>query len=535
MLYSIVIIDDDFTIRKGLSKNIRWEDNGLQLKGTASDGEEGLKLIEDTRPDIVISDIRIPFFTGLEITQIAKEKYPDMKVILLTGYDDFKYAQEALRLRAYDYIMKPVDNAVLLDTVKRAVNELENEKNLKQQIVESMPLLRQRFLLELIGGKFKKEDEIESSMKFLGIPLKKGDFIVMVVKPDDYFAARPKVNVLEHEMLKTKVLNKCNEVLAGTEAGITFDSGLDEIVVLLANSFEDTDGFIRNSSNIAENIREKIRSSLKTTVTIGMGMPYRRFTDIARSFFEARSAVEYRHIYGRDQFLFIKDTGFPGEDEYIDISGRNIDILLKVKLGMTNDALDIVSQIEDEFIQRGFASLNYLRLIAIEITIMVMKNIEGRLQESNPSDCFQNFYEICNEIYDMQTVHEIFARVKKLVSDISSSVADNRETQQKKVVRKAAEYIENQYIREGLSLNDVAGNVHVNPTYLSILFKKEMSINFSDFVLNTRMNKAKELLRDTCMKTYEVAERVGYNNPQYFSVCFKKHTGLAPQDFKKQC
>ncbi|HYH02557.1 MAG TPA: helix-turn-helix domain-containing protein, partial [Bacillota bacterium] len=250
------------------------------------------------------------------------------------------------------------------------------------------------------------------------------------------------------------------------------------------------------------------------------------------SFREARAATEFRHIFGKNQVLTIADTGMPLGGELLDSTEYQEALRLKIKLGLDDEALGILNEIEKRLSQGQFIALSAVQLIGMQLAIGALQ--EAQFGESDPVGQNRFFFERCRPIQEGETVQEIFGALRALVTEITSQINWKRESLQESVIGKAMQYIENNYCREGLSLTDVAQVVHVSPVYLSIMFKKEKNINFSDYLTELRMKRAMELLRNSDLKTYEVAERIGYSNPQYFSVCFKKYCGASPSDFKKQ-
>ncbi|WP_134699234.1 response regulator [Ammoniphilus sp. YIM 78166] len=524
-MYKLVIVDDDRIIRRGLS-SISWEDYGYQLVGEAPDGERGLEVIAEERPHIVISDIKMPFMDGLEMSRIIKEKYPEIKVILLTGYDDFKFAQEAIKLRAYDYLLKPVDREVLIEKVKLASMEWENERKAEKQIKEGMPFLRQRFLKRLFYQQGRQGD-LQKEMEFLGINLTGRHMAACLIKLDEYKQAE----IMEKEMLKYCVFNIVEEILHKENHGLVYDSESDELIVLYTND-EEVDEARQGFYRFAEHIRENVSLYLKTTVTIALGRMYGDISEVALSYEEARSAIEFRHLIGKDQVFSIEDTGLAPNPTANKSKGLENELVLKVKLGLAQEVKDLLLNMHEQWREEK-KSLHHVRLMALQLVVLLFREAEEWAKdwvEDHREDLGTHYHEI----HELQTAQEIVAKLEETTSSLLSFVKQQRESQKNATVDKAMRYIEENFHQEGLSLQDVAKEVHISPTYLSILFKQDKNINFSEFVLETRMKKAMELLRQQNLKAYEVAEMVGYNNPQYFSVSFKKYTGYSPLDFKKQ-
>jgi two-component system, response regulator YesN len=521
-MYKIAIIDDDRIIRRGLSNIFSEENCGFRLVGTASDGEKGLELIEEHRPQIVVSDINMPFMNGLEMARIVKEKYPEIKVILLTGYEDFKYAQEAIKVRAFDYILKPIDSEALVEKVKLAADEWENEQKKDKQIQEGMPLLHAQFFKKLIYNEIDSAN-VKKEMDTLGIQLQGSQFTVLLMKVDE-------LQELNGNNLKEAVQRMCLDVFKNKEEGIVFEWDGDELCAVFSYSqqrIEDN----RAAFDIAEQIRFHVKNNLNTTVTIAVGNMYQSLTGIALSYQSARAAMDLRHMIGKDKVFSIKDFKFPMQVNSINFNELEEELVEKVKLGLSHEVLMVLEEMNNQLIDQKLIRLHEVRLMAIRIVVLLFHETEKwtkQFEESN-LDLTSSY----NKMMQMQTVEEIFNEISDIAVRLAGYANTHRKSKEPTLVEKAMKYIEENYEKEGLSLQQVAREVHVSSAYLSNIFKVEKGINFGDFLLKTRMKKAMELLRDQNMKAYEVAEMVGYSNPQYFSVCFKKYTNYSPVDFKK--
>ncbi|HYH03587.1 MAG TPA: response regulator, partial [Bacillota bacterium] len=229
-MYRLMIVDDDAIIRRGLSQNIAWAEQGLELVGTAGDGEQGLEMFAQFHPEIVISDIKMPFLDGMGLARRLLNIAPRTKLILLTGYGEFEYAKQALELKIFDYILKPVDLEVLLQTVQRAAAMLEEENKVRWQIEESRPLLQQRFLTRLVEGKYATEEEALAEATFLGMNPRQETFAVIVVKIDEYHNASLFSGVAAQETAKFQIINLCRDIASDQVA--VLNPGGDTLVLI---------------------------------------------------------------------------------------------------------------------------------------------------------------------------------------------------------------------------------------------------------------------------------------------------------------
>jgi two-component system response regulator YesN len=528
-MYNLIIADDDVIIRRGLSKNIDWEGHGFDLIGTAGTGKEALMLAESRKPDIVITDIRMPHMDGLELTERLIAKYPDVKVILMTSFEEFEFAQKALKLKVFDYILKPFENEALLDTVNRAAAEYRREKTVQKQIFDSMPLLRQLFWEHLISGRFE-ETELAKESEFLGIDLHAAHFATSVIKIDDYQS--PKIrNRFGQEMLKFCVGNIIQEMIGHMEKCYVVHYDGEEIV-LLFGSYDVPMTMLHEIHALMEEVRENVEKFLKTTITVGVGPVYERPLSLYQSYTEAKAVLEYRHITGTNQVLIAKDVNLQPEVETISVQGLEKELLVKVRLGMEAPALSIINQLEQEVLNRKFVPLQQLHILGTEIALLLYREFWEWIHTPQMEERFGGFTHFCANLQIMTTSKEIFATIRDFTVELIAEICARRDSHQKQLLNKAFQYIESNYSQEELSLQNVADHVNVSSGHLSAVFKKVGNTLFSDYLLKTRMKMALNLMSREDCKSYEIAYKVGFSNPQYFSVCFKKYTGFSPSEYR---
>ncbi|MFD0676079.1 MULTISPECIES: response regulator [unclassified Paenibacillus] len=528
-MHNLIIADDDVIIRRGLSKTIDWASHGFNLAGTAGTGREALLLAGERKPDIVLSDIRMPHIDGLELAEQLMGKYPDVKIILMTSYEDFEYAQKALKLKVFDYVLKPFENEALIETMQRAAAEHDRECKVRKQIYDSMPLLRQLFWERLISGRFQ-EIELAEEAQFLGIDLQAKHFVTSVIKLDDYFS--PKVrNRFGQEMLRYCVGNIIQEMTAHLEQCYVFHYDGEEIV-LVFGSQDEREVISQRIQWLMEEFRGNVETYLKTTVTVGVGQVCKRPISIRRSYVEAKTMLEYRHIVGTNQVLIAKDVDLQPVVETAGPQGWEQELLVKVKLGMREEVLAIISRLEQDVLNRKFVPLQELHILGTEIALLLYREFWEWIHTWQMKQRFGGFTHFCTNLQTMTTSKEIFAVIREFVIELIEEIDSRRDSHQKQLLGKAYRFIEDNYSREELSLQEVADHVNVSTGHLSSIFKKVGGKVFSDFLLEIRMKAALSLMSREDCKTYEIAYRVGFSNPQYFSVCFKKYTGFAPSDYR---
>jgi two-component system response regulator YesN len=522
-MLQIMLVDDEAIIRLGLSKNIAWESHGFRISALAEDGEQALACMEKDTPDIVITDIRMPFIDGLELAAHIRDRFPQVKVIMLTGYEDFSYAQRAIQLQTHDYILKPVNYELLLETVKKASAEILRNRKLALTISESTPLLRRQFFQQLLANRYNRS-QIEAKLELLNLTLPEECYSVLIIKIDEFENEFRLKKIMEKELFKFCVMNIAEET-AG-EHSIIFDDGGDQIVLIIEHS-----GSGNEADHIAEDIRTNVKKYLLNTVSIGIGNTQFNCEHVYRSYQEALATLKFRHIYGTDTVLSFASTGAPADGRSMMSDVQEQKLAFFVRSRDEAEVMNFMERMENEFVNNKITDLPYIRMMAMQILFRIYVELEEQylLVEMTAKS---EYLKLFNSIEGLQTVKEIFDELRQAISGLIEAVRAEKTGSQALLVHKAAELIEQHFSEEDLNLQYVAKQLHINPVYLSTIFKRVKGINFSTFVQEFRMKQAMRLFTNSNLLTYEVAEKVGYSNPNYFSASFKKFTGSSPSEFK---
>lgn len=524
-MYKVVIVDDDRIIRKGLSSVIPWAEHGFELVGVAADGEEGLELIKANQPQIVISDIQMPFMNGLEMTKAIKDLDMNTKIILLTGYEDFKYAHEAIKLKAFDYLLKPVETSELIEKLIQASTELAIEYEKEAQISDSQAYLQQVFLKKLSHSSFTTTD-LMKELHVLGIQPYGTCTTVLYVKMDQ-------VEFGSHftlEGMKANLIEECKSVIAKMEIeGYILHAEAEHFAIFLFDTEMTMENARARVDEITQEVRLNVEACFSTTVTISTGRRYPHIDGIGCSYLEAKKAMEFRHMMGTNRAFSIEEIEETNTEEMA-IENRLVEELIRyISLGLPEKVALLLEGVKKDIISTKMVSLEEIILLAIRCIHLMLHEASIMAKTWD----YTRFTQSESKLMKMQTIDEIFLEITNISMDLASFVKELNRNQKHSLVDKAIRFIKENYHESSVNLQMVAEQVHVSSAYLSNLFKVEKGFNFGDFLLETRMKKAMELFRTTDFKSYEVAEKVGYSNPQYFSSSFKKYTGYSPAEFKR--
>ncbi|MGO4108348.1 response regulator [Paenibacillus sp. YAF4_2] len=530
-MYTILLVDDEAVVREGIRERIPWGELGFECVADCENGVQALEEIERLRPHIVLTDINMPFMDGLALSRQVMNQYPDMKVVILTGYDDFEYAQQALKLKVKDFILKPVTAAELSAMLHKLRLELDEEKQeredlarLQSQLHESMPLLKERFL-ERMSTMALSEKEMALRLRYFQIRLTGPHYIGLAIDTDRLDEQGGADT--DKELLRFAVYNIAQEFVSEEPNYALFRSREERVMVILGGEREEL--LQEKAQELAERIRQSAVQFLKLTVSVGIGTTVEGYARIRTSCKEAVAALDYRLILGDNSVITLSDmekrrsspAGHPPEFDRELIAG--------IKTGTTEE----VERAIEALISHNKAELTsidqcYLR---IQKTILAVMQTLGDIG-CKEADVFGTGVNPMTEIYRFRTMEEIGAWLKTACRQAVLSVTATRSDQCRSQIEEAISYLENNYEDEDLSVKAVCKHVLMSVSYFSAAFKAQTGKTFIEYLTAIRMDKARELLKFTSLRTYEIAARTGYSDAQYFSVLFKKHTGESPTDYR---
>lgn len=533
-MYKLAIFEDEPTVRKNIIKKIDWEKYGFEIVGEAENGKEALEVIEATSPDVIITDIEMPFMDGLELSKITREKYPTVKIVILTGFDEFKYAQSAIELEVVEYILKPVSSEGLITTIKKLklqldieIDQKENLQLLKQNYLKSLPILRENFLNELITNKHENIDVLEKA-NYLNMNFNGKIFICSVISIDKTSIIKTNFAQSNYELIKFAVLNTSREIVEKINLGYVF-SHEDHIVIL--NIFLDSDKVQIEEKlfKYLEEVRYSIEKYMKITVSIGIGNLSYNIEEISNSYKNALISLNYRFIIGSNKLIYIDDIE-PQNQIKIEFDQKKEDMLLtSIKFGNKDDVCNTIEVLFNYFKEEK-TSFNDYQVYLLEILAVIVKVSKSLMLDTG--ELFGQNYNLFVEMFKFNTIMEVKEWFKNICVRLMTSISARRQSSCKMHVENALKYIKENYWDSGISLNSVSSYLHISPSYFGAIFKDKVGETFINYLLSVRMNNTKNLISTTNLKNYEIAEKVGYTDQYYFSHSFKKYFKISPNEFR---
>ncbi|MBT2759813.1 response regulator [Paenibacillus sp. ISL-20] len=531
-MYTILIVDDEPIVREGIRNRIQWADHGFECIGDCENGRDALEAVTRQPPDVVLTDINMPYMDGLELSRHITERFPKTKIIILTGFDDFEYAQQAVKLQVTDFILKPVTSAELrkmLDKLKLEMDEehgrTEYLKRLKYQLNESLVLLKERFLERLASSPMKRS-EIESKLSYFDIPLPGPLYIAMAADMDEL---RTDEQHADNELHAFALYNIMQELLADEPGTVVFRYKENKVMTILSG-FGEEDLHAR-AQELAEEIRGSTKQFMKFTVTLGIGTICREIQDIRYSCRASEAALEYRLLIGRDQVVHITDLEKRGDAPLLDGIETESALISAIRAGTDSEVKTCIRRLISEL---GSASISielcYVRIVRVMLAVLQTLMEIG----CNENELIGKEKSLLSDLHSFRSLDEIEHWLNEVCEQALKDVAKTRKDLTRSQMLEAVDFIQRNYEDPELSIKTVCSRIFMSTSYFSALFKTHTGRTFVEYVTEVRMEKAKELLKHSSMKTYEIAAKTGYQDPQYFSVLFKKHIGDTPTEYRNK-
>ncbi|MCR5269298.1 MAG: response regulator [Lachnospiraceae bacterium] len=526
-LYKVMLVDDEADAREAIARCVDWNAIGYQVVAEAENGEDALEKAEMYAPDVVLTDIQMPFMDGLTFCRKLKNVMPDTRIIIFSGYDEFEYAQEAIRLEAEEYILKPINAEELIKVFGRIKERLDedfdrrhNIDRLKRFYQDSLPILKEQFLIGMLEGRLNAE-QIEGLASDYQLKLDAPFYTVGVLKQEeDTDGLQP----LGAGLLGVSLKNMTEEFFSDSPDFICMNYLGTVVVIAGLKSTQALNAFISGMDQICK--MSKKQYGLDTTA--GIGKVYGNSRDIARSYEEAREATMYRMLLDADQAIYIGDVE-PKNAEVMTMDEKLIERLLReIKIGNEKSMTEAVGAIMAH-LKKSSVSIPQLRMWCTEIAIELSRLASMYKAEAELGDP-EKLFDAIEQFHSFDEMNEWLT---KLCDDLMQSIRRNRQDATRLLGEKAIEYIREHYQDSHLSVDMVCQHLGVGATYFSSIFKKETGMNFVAYLTKIRMEEAVSLLENTEEKSYVIAGMVGYEEPTYFSYVFKKQYGVSPAKYRQ--
>lgn len=526
--YNVLLVDDEKEVCQVIIRKLDWESMGFHIVGYAANGVEALEMAEELQPDVVMTDIKMPYMDGLTLSKKLKEAYQKIKIIIFSGFDEFEYAKEAIKVEATEYILKPINESELREVFERVKTDLDRELDerrnidkLRQYYLESLPVLQENFYITLLEGRLSQE-QIEETLKNYQIQWAESSCIVTILHISsknlpaqmDSFLAAISVKRLAEEQLQKKWDSKIFVYLGD---------------VILITSMSEEKNAIAGYTDTMDRFCKLAKRVCGVTVTAGIGYICDTMKELSSSYEGARHAVSYRVLYGSERAINIAEIDpYEEREESWGESGSIQKIIHEIKMGDREKLKQAVSEGVKHLAETSPSIMKYRVFVMTFITEV----FRFGSKKINMEQVFEKQQDIYGHAMQMESPEELKNWILEIAERMQDMVLSERDDTVKSFVEQAVEYVHEHYGEQNLSVETICRSLGVSNAYFSTLFKKETGKTFINFLTDCRMEKAVELLLERDEKTYMVAEKVGYSDPNYFSYVFKRKFGVSPSKYK---
>ena len=533
MSYNVYLVEDEYMLREYVKSNAIWKNGPYVLCGDASNGEDAWQDIQNAPVDILVTDIKMPFMDGLELSRLVRENRPEIKIIILSGYDDFSYAKQALALGVTDYLLKPLKPDDLLKTLARTAELIDKEQQQKRSLQtlqelanESLEMSRHKFLAQLCSG-LLSEQRIVPELDRLHLQMDAAYYTGCILILHELGRAE-----MDDETYLT-FLDCSQEIRAFSEAHpdcLWYTDEVNQFCLIVSGDSKET--LQEKARTYLEAIQKALSASYGLSRMTGViGTPVESVSGLYASMLSSQIAFSLLHTPESESAIFLaEDCGHALSSMQYTASEKQLFRSLLVS-GSLNDVPAVAAALVQKLENAQMSHL-YLIYICMDILSSVsdfIKELGGKndlTQEIDVPNIVQMF-SYGQDLSKFQTALTNLATQAILLRDQSKGGKNGD------IIQRAKDFILQNYTSPGLDLGVVAKHININPSYLSTLFRQETGQCFIEFLTLLRINRAKELLRTTQMRTSDIAFEVGYTDQNYFSKLFKNSTGMSTREFRQ--
>ena len=537
-MYKVMLVDDEKPARELIKLLIDWNTTDFEIIDEAKDGKDALEKYVQHSPELIITDIQMPVMDGLELIGRIRKINKDQKIIILSCHENFSFAQKAMQLGITDYILKdflsPEDLHGVLKKVSGELNSHTSDHMSFDQIAESDDFIKDDYkdiALRTVILDEGMDTQVGFYLKKYGINITAGSFVLMAIVIDGH--KNIDINSQYNDMKRrtNKVLSRIRLILNGFYGGeVCYNDNGQFIALVCLDDLNSQLKFITDCHNIAEKIRRGVNRLENVTLTIGISKRFNNLNEIRSMYKLAYDVTKYRIFLGKGKTLFCDTVA--NNPQYM-----NTEIFTlrqnKIKIALDkSEAEEVATEIDNIYKQdiRGFMQYNYLKHVNSSLFEFIIEYC--KIHRISYSQIFNCDYIPLDQVEHFETVDEISCWFSDIFTRMIKIKTSKENTNYNLRVKKAVEYIKGKF-QEDISLSTIAEALGIHKVYLARIFKDETGKNVTDYILELRIEKSKQLILNTSHKIYEIAENVGFNNPQQFYSTFKKITGKSPMEYKE--
>lgn len=537
-MYRVLLVDDEILVRDAIKEIIDWNGIGCDLVGSCQNGQEAAEFVKTHPVDIVLTDICMPYMDGMELSHFLHDNYPDIVIVIFSGFGEFEYAKKAIQYNVSEYILKPItamELTAILEKMKVKVDQKQKEKKKLENLTKASEnyrknaqMIRSKSIEALVTCSKDVNESLEQ-LKGMGIVLDASNYRVAVCDID-LFSEIYQVDVekrQESALMAFVLFNISDEIVNRENAGIAYQEGNNRVCILfMGTRSKDVTAKIKE---ICQEIQQKVKEVIGIEISVGIGNWVRNPEELLLSYETAEKILRYRYLLGGSILLDDEEVTSDKKVSLYDIIERLKDAL---KTGRKESMQICFAKMEEDikyaYVDKSRACM-YLEQIIRSITnaYASMSPDEKLVDRKNE--------ELLHQVTEQKTFHQAIGLVKEYAEKVFEELSSINSSSGQRQALLAVDYIHNNYMDAGLSLNSICSYLNISTSHFSTIFKEVTGETFMEVLIRTRMEKAKELLENTTLKNYEIAEKVGFSDPHYFGISFKKMTGKTPTEYAREC
>lgn len=534
-MYKMMIVDDELLMRVGIRSMLDWEEHGFQVVGEAGNGKEGLEVALATSPDLIITDIKMPVMDGLQFIREISSSLKTCKYVILSNFDEFQYVKEALKLGAADYLIKseitsPSLIELLTSIRKKLQAERESRGNLPIITYDyslSWSHLKESFFKDLISG-FINEQDTSAKVDKLHIRVKSAELAVIKFKVNHFEEVKKKYLEKDEKLLRFSILNILEEVIPSKwDKEVVIESSSEYLIII--NTLKGSSSVRTDIEKLCGKIFTAMKDFMNLPLTAGVSTIMPGFKFIKAAYQEADIALRNRFFTSAEKILFYEDVAKEPPRQAVNmlLTPRQEDDFVTVWVSKDEKKAEtflaeIRSELEELWVDEDSIRDKYILLME-----MMHGHLSMATKRPRPTFTEKSPYETVLKGESWEDIDRSMLAYIKYYFEVES-----RSKHERTYTDSAVEII-NKYYAEDISLQSVASQINVNPSYLSRTFKLEKGENFTSYLTSVRIERAKAYLKGGKLRVYEVADKVGYHNYTYFSKIFKKIVGVTPEEYRE--
>ena len=536
-MYKILLVDDEILVRDAIRENIDWGKLDCELIGDCENGKQAVEFVKTHEVDIVLTDILMPYMDGMELSHFLHDNYPDILIVIFSGFGEFEYAKKAIQYNVSEYMLKPVTAMELtkvienmkekLDSRKKEQRKMESLTQVSQDYHKNANVIRSKALDCLV--KCTRDVQVSlDELERMGITFQAASYRVAVFDIDTYSEMyQMDIDKQQESALMAFVLfNVGDEIVVREKAGVVYQEGNNRVCIIFAGNR--TKEFSENIHRICHEIQKKVKEVIGLETSIGIGSWVRSPYELIYSYRLAAKAIDYRYLLGGNLLFDMEEKK---TDNSIFLM-KDLETLTEaIKSGDRRLMEETLGQIETE-IKSALVEKSYACIYLQQVIRAIGNTCQSFSEE--PEKIIAQREALLKAVTEQRMFSQAAALVEKYAQEVFDALQELNSSNGQRQGMLAMDYIQKNYMDPCLSLNSICSYLNISTSYFSTIFKEMTGETFIEVLTRVRMEKAKELLENTTMKNYEIAEKVGFSDPHYFGISFKKITGKTPTEYARE-